>query len=115
MGVHHVVIFQFKPDASAQSVKQCCDEMLGLKDQCVLASTGKPYIVSSKGGREMSIEGLHNDFTHVFVVEFDSVVERDFYVKEDKAHHGFVGKWITSDDAIVSKAMVVDFVPGALE
>ncbi|KAG8420733.1 hypothetical protein J3459_008598 [Metarhizium acridum] len=115
MVVNHVVIFQFKPDASAQSVKQCCDEMLGLKDQCVLASTGKPYIANSKGGKDMSIEGLNNGFTHVFVVEFNSVADRDFYVKEDKAHHGFIGKWITSSDAIVSKAMVVDFVPGSLE
>ncbi|KFG80321.1 stress responsive A/B barrel domain protein [Metarhizium anisopliae] len=132
MGVNHIVMFQFKPDASAQSVKQCCDEVLGLKDQCVLASTGKPYIARSQGGRDMSIEGFsvrgatppsgrpdtdsrQNGFTHVFVMEFDSVADRDFYVKEDKAHHGFISKWISSADGIVSKAMVVDFVPGSLE
>ncbi|KID96993.1 stress responsive A/B barrel domain protein, partial [Metarhizium majus ARSEF 297] len=115
MGVNHIVMFQFKPDASAQSVKQCCDEVLGLKDQCVLASTGKPYIARSQGGRDMSIEGFSNGFTHVFVMEFDSVADRDFYVNEDKAHHGFISKWISSADGIVSKAMVVDFVPGSLE
>lgn len=150
MGVNHIVMFQFKPDASPQSVKQvpcapcsphsvtnapqCCDEVLGLKDQCVLASTGKPYIARSQGGRDMSIEGFsvrgatppppsgrpdtdsrQNGFTHVFVMEFDSVADRDFYVKEDKVHHGFISKWISSADGIVSKAMVVDFVPGSLQ
>ncbi|OAQ72047.1 stress responsive alpha-beta barrel [Pochonia chlamydosporia 170] len=115
MAVDHVVIFQFKPEASAQAVKQCCDEMLGLKEQCLLASTGKPYIVRSKGGKDVSIEGLQNGFTHIFVVEFDSVADRDFYVKEDKAHHAFVGKWITSADSIVSKALVMDFAPGSFE
>ncbi|KHN94007.1 stress responsive A/B barrel domain protein [Metarhizium album ARSEF 1941] len=135
MVVNHVVMFQFKPDTDEQLVKQCCDEMLGLKNMCVLASTGKPYIANSKGGKDMSIEGFEvrghpfpesclligtaqpltpeqNGFTHVFVVEFDSVADRDYYVKEDKAHHSFVGKWIKSPDSIVSKAMVVDFVPG---
>lgn len=48
-------------------------------------------------------------------MEFDSVADRDFYVKEDKAHHGFISKWISSADGIISKAMVVDFVPGSLE
>ncbi|KID72278.1 stress responsive A/B barrel domain protein, partial [Metarhizium brunneum ARSEF 3297] len=114
MGVNHIVMFQFKPDASAQSVKQCCDEVLGLKDQCVLASTGKLYIARSQGGKDMSIPPP-NGFTHVFVMEFDSVADRDFYVKEDKVHHGFISKWISSADGIISKAMVVDFVPGSLE
>lgn len=32
--------------------------MLDLKNQCLHPATSKPYIISSKGGRENSIEGL---------------------------------------------------------
>ncbi|KAK2609371.1 hypothetical protein QQS21_002152 [Conoideocrella luteorostrata] len=113
MAINHIVIFGFKPEATPEAIKQCCNEMLGLKDQCVLSSTGKPYITASKGGKDISIEGLQNGFTHIFVVEFASDADRDFYVKEDKIHHAFVAKWISSPEAIAAKAMVVDFAPGS--
>lgn len=51
--------------------------------------------------------------THAFVVEFDSEADRDFYVKQDKAHHAFVEKWFKAKDAPLGKAAVLDFVPGA--
>ncbi|GAO15633.1 uncharacterized protein UV8b_04814 [Ustilaginoidea virens] len=113
MPVRHIVLFGFKPDASPDSIKQCCDEMLRLKEQCVLASTGETYITASSGGKDVSIEGLQNGFTHAFVVEFASAADRDFYVNEDKAHHAFVDRWIKSADGIAAKAMVVDFAPGS--
>ncbi|EHK21793.1 uncharacterized protein TRIVIDRAFT_53297 [Trichoderma virens Gv29-8] len=113
MSVTHIVVFNFKPDASAVSVKQCCDEVIGLKDRCILASTSKPYIANSKGGKDISIEGMQNGFTHMFITEFSSVADRDYYVKKDKAHHDFIGKWITATDTIVANAMVMDFVAGS--
>lgn len=51
--------------------------------------------------------------THAFVVEFDSEADRDFYVKQDKAHHAFVEKWFKAKDAPLGKAAVLDFVPEA--
>jgi hypothetical protein len=32
--------------------------MLNLKEKCIHPETGKPYIVSSAGGKECSIEGM---------------------------------------------------------
>lgn len=113
MAVNHVVLFGFKPDASSEAIMQCCHEMLSLKDRCTLASTGKPYIMASKGGKDTSIEGLQNGLTHAFVVEFASVADRDYYVKKDEAHRGFVEKWFTAPGAILAKAVVVDFLPGS--
>ena len=49
--------------------------------------------------------GLQNGITHGFVVEFGSVEDRDYYVKEDPTHQAFV----KSIEDLVEKAIVVDF------
>lgn len=56
---------------------------------------------------------MQNGLTHAFVVEFASVADRDYYVKKDEAHRGFVEKWFTAPGAILAKAVVVDFLPGS--
>ncbi|KAM4054880.1 stress responsive a/B barrel domain-containing protein [Hirsutella rhossiliensis] len=114
MGVHHIVMFQFKADASPEAVKGACDEMVGLAKACVHPATTKPYIKSVTGGKDISIEGMQNGMTHAFVVEFQSVADRDFYVKEDAAHRAFVEKYVAASGAVVAKALVVDFAPGEL-
>lgn len=53
--------------------------------------------------------------THVFVSEFASEAERNYYVREDPVHRAFVQKYILSSDSIVEKAFVVDFVAGQFE
>lgn len=55
-----------------------------------------------------------NGMTHAFVVEFESVADRDFYVNGDETHRAFVEKYVASEGAIVAKVLVVDFVPGEL-
>lgn len=37
---------------------QTCNQMLALKTSCIHPTTGKPYILSSVGGRDISIENL---------------------------------------------------------
>jgi len=46
--------------------------------------------------------------THAFVVQFDSVEDRDYYVKEDPAHRAFVQALIP----YLAKPYVIDFTPG---
>lgn len=82
--------------------------MLALKEKCVNPTTGKPYIVSSKGGLDNSIEGLQGGITHAFVVEFESDEDRDYYVNKDPAHAAFV----KSLGGIIEKAQVIDFSAG---
>ncbi|KAK2787913.1 hypothetical protein FQN52_004378 [Onygenales sp. PD_12] len=71
MGVTHIVLFQFKASASADTVKD---------------------------------DGI----THAFVVEFENVEDRDYYVNKDPAHLAFVGGL---GDAI-QKVQVIDFTNG---
>ncbi|KYK58196.1 stress responsive A/B barrel domain protein [Drechmeria coniospora] len=112
MTVTHIVLLAFKPDASAAAVEECIGQLLGLKEACVHPETRKPYIKSSSGGKDMSIEGLQQGITHAYVVEFASVEDRDYYVRKDPAHLAFVKNYIVSPDTVVMKGQVVDFVPG---
>ncbi|KAK2752801.1 hypothetical protein FQN55_005933 [Onygenales sp. PD_40] len=108
MGVTHIVLFQFKASASADTVKDVCARMLALKDSCIHPTHQKPYIKTSIGGRDNSIEGLQDGITHAFVVEFENVEDRDYYVNKDPAHLAFVGGL---GDAI-QKVQVIDFTNG---
>lgn len=108
MAIIHVVMFAFKPQATAAEVQDVCDRMLALKTNCVHPETGKNYIKSAVGGKENSSEGLQNGITHVFVSEFESEEDRAYYISKDPAHLAFV----QSLGTVVAKAQAVDFTPG---
>lgn len=105
MPVNHLVLFQFKDEATTESVENAYAGMLGLKDACVRDGTQTPYIKSLTGGRDNSPEGLQNGIQYAFVVEFENVEDRDFYVHQDKAHKAFIAKAGPS----IAKAIVVDY------
>ncbi|KAL2828070.1 hypothetical protein BJY01DRAFT_241017 [Aspergillus pseudoustus] len=110
MSIIHIVLFQFKQDATHEAVQDACKCMLGLKDHCLHPSTDKAYIKSASGGRDNSPEGVQGGITHAFVVEFETAADRDYYVAEDPVHQEFV----KSLGGLVQKAQVVDFTPGVL-
>ncbi|KAI1192192.1 stress responsive A/B barrel domain-containing protein [Nemania serpens] len=105
MPVNHLVMFQFKADASAEEVEKTYLGMLSLRDNCLHSTTQKPYIKSLTGGKDNSPEGLQNGIQYAFVVEFESTADRDFYVHNDQAHKTFV----TNAWPIIEKAIVVDY------
>jgi len=111
MGVTHIVLFQFKPGVTAESIKDVCARMLALKDNCIHPTSQKPYIKSSMGGTDNSLEGIQNGITHAFIVQFESAEDRDYYVQKDPAHRAFV----QSLGEILEKAQVVDFTGGVFE
>ncbi|KAK4149079.1 stress responsive A/B barrel domain-containing protein [Chaetomidium leptoderma] len=108
MSIIHVVLFQFKADAKQEDVKAVCDRFLSLKTNCVHPTTKTPYILSLKGGKDNSPEGLQNGMTHGFVVEFASAEDRDYYVTTDPAHQDFK----RGLGVVLEKPVVVDFVDG---
>ncbi|KAJ7178113.1 stress responsive A/B barrel domain protein [Mycena filopes] len=107
-GIVHIVMFAFEPSATPEQVQEVCDGMLALKDNCLHPQTTKPYIMTASGGKNNSAEGLHGDFKHAFVSRFENEEDRDYYVNKDPAHQEFV----KSISGIVSKAQVVDYMPG---
>ncbi|KAN0077857.1 hypothetical protein V8E54_006161 [Elaphomyces granulatus] len=111
MAITHIVLFQFKADVSDEVVKDACSRMLSLRDNCLHPLSQKPYIRSSAGGVDNSIEGLQNGITHAFVVEFENVEDRDYYVQHDPAHRAFV----QSLDGVMKKVQVIDFSNGVFK
>ncbi|PYH76803.1 stress responsive A/B barrel domain protein [Aspergillus uvarum CBS 121591] len=103
--VTHIVQLQFRKDVDAATVQDAIQRMLNLKEKCIHPETGKPYIVSSTGGKECSIEGMQDGITHVFVVVFASVADRDYYAQKDQAHLDYGASLLP----IVEKVLVVDF------
>ncbi|KAJ5558876.1 hypothetical protein N7461_002848 [Penicillium sp. DV-2018c] len=108
MSITHIVLFQFKADVAAEAIRDTCERILSLKDNCIHPSSQKPYITSVSGGKDNSPEGIQNGITHAFVVEFASAADRDYYVQSDPAHQAF----IKSLDGLIDKAQVVDFSNG---
>ncbi|KAM4057873.1 stress responsive a/B barrel domain-containing protein [Hirsutella rhossiliensis] len=104
----HVVFFQFRPELTVTERQELCDQMLELKNSCLHPRSEKPYIQSSVGGLDKSIEGAQGGITHAFVVQFASQEDRDYYVQEDPAHQAFVEVMVPK----LVKAQIIDFSPG---
>ncbi|KAI0377182.1 stress responsive A/B barrel domain protein [Hypomontagnella monticulosa] len=108
MSLVHIVAFKFKDLVPAEEVKAACDRMLALGTNCIHPTSQKTYIKVIGGGRDNSPEGMQHGMTHSFVFQFESVEDRDYYVKKDPAHLEFVS---TIKD-LVEDAHVMDFIPG---
>ncbi|PVH71333.1 hypothetical protein DL98DRAFT_563943 [Cadophora sp. DSE1049] len=85
-GIIHVVQIQFKSAVSDEVVQTAVNELKSLKSKCIHPTRKTPYIKSVQGGRDNSIEGLQNGYTHMFVTEFENVEDRNYYAKEDPVH-----------------------------
>ncbi|KAI1309804.1 stress responsive A/B barrel domain-containing protein [Xylaria venustula] len=105
MPVNHLVLFQFKADASAEQVEKAVANLRSLKINCLHPTTQKPYIKSFSGGKDNSTEGLQNGFQYAFVAEFENTEDRDFYAHKDPAHKAF----IIEASPIIEKVIVVDY------
>ncbi|KAE9371885.1 stress responsive A/B barrel domain protein [Stipitochalara longipes BDJ] len=108
MSIVHVVMFEFKGEATAEEITDVCSRMLALKDQCLHPTSKTPYIKSGIGGKQNSPEGLSGGLTHIFVVQLENEEDRKYYLEKDPAHLAFV----KSIGGVVKKAQVVDFTPG---
>lgn len=58
MTLVHTVLFLFKEDVQPEAVKEACKHFLSLKETCIHPTANKPYILSLKGGKDNSPEGM---------------------------------------------------------
>jgi hypothetical protein len=94
MTIRHLVLFRFKPQATAAEV-----------DAIVLAFAALPAriaeVTSFEWGRDISPEGLAKGYTHCFQLTFADAPARDRYLVHP-AHHAFVaGLQPALDEALV--------------
>ena len=108
MPLLHIVIFKFAPDASKILIDDICTRMLALRRECVQPETKENYIVSLEGGKDVSLEGKHKGYTHIFVVTFANETDRNYYVRQDEAHL----RYSRSLQGTGTEVMVVDFQDG---
>ncbi|MGA0899828.1 MAG: Dabb family protein [Luteolibacter sp.] len=71
--VRHFGVFQFKPEITPEQIEHCFAELCGM--------VGKiPGLLDIEHGPYQSEEGLNEDFTHGFIMTFDSLKSRDAYL-----------------------------------
>lgn len=102
----HVVHFRFYPSITPELRASTSQAFLNLRYTCISPTTKKPYIKSFTGGRDVSIENLQHGFSHVFLLEFETEKDRDWYVNEDPVHRAFGVEQLTG---VVEDVMVLDF------
>lgn len=99
--VRHVVVFRFKPDASAEKIRQVTEALVALKDKI-------PGILAMEHGVNNSPEKLNQGFTHVFQVTFANAAARDAYLPHP-AHKAF--GTLLGSLGILDAVFVVDYAP----
>lgn len=101
--VRHVVVFKYKPEATADQIKQVTDAFRALRGKI-------PGMTAFEDGVNNSPEGKNQGFTHVYMMTFESLAARDAYLPhlEHKKFGELLGKL-----GIVADAFVVDYVPGS--
>ena len=93
----HVVLFKFKPEATADKVEEIEKAFAELPKK-ISAVTGYEW------GKSESVEGLNDGFTHCFLVTFKYKAGLEAYIPHE-AHKAFVEKL----KPLLEKATVFDY------
>lgn len=97
--LRHVVIFQWKPETSAETIREI--------EQAFAALPSKiPQIKGFEWGTDVSIQGFDRGYTHCFVVTVASAEDRNVYLP-----HPEHMKFIELSRPNVEKILVLDYVP----
>ncbi|CAL9095131.1 unnamed protein product [Musa acuminata subsp. burmannicoides] len=102
MAVKHVLLAKFKEEVSPEAV----DDLI--KGYANLVSLIPP-MKAFHWGRDVSIENLHQGFTHVFESTFDGVEGIAEYIAHP-AHVEFSNKFLPA----LEKVIVIDYAPTAV-
>lgn len=99
--LRHVVLFRWKAETSPEKINAIEDAFRALP-------AGIPQIADFEWGRDVSVQGLSQGFTHCFVVTFASEADRDIYATHPE-HLAFIALCGPHREAI----LVVDYFADA--
>ncbi len=99
--VRHVVAFKYNSNATADQISRVTDAFRALQHSI-------PGIVSFEYGVNSSPEGLNDDFTHLYLITFESAAARDAYLPHPE--HEKFGELLGELD-VLEEAFVIDYVP----
>ncbi|XAR49732.1 hypothetical protein NMG60_11033017 [Bertholletia excelsa] len=97
--VKHILLAKFKDETPSEKIQQL------IKGYASLVSLIEP-MKAFHWGRDVSIENLHQGFTHVFESTFESLEGRSEYVSHP-AHIEFANTFIPHCE----KYLIVDYMP----
>lgn len=100
-GLRHIVVFKYKPGASAAAIQQVTDAFRALQHSI-------PGIRAFEQGANNSPEKLDQGFTHVYQLTFESSAARDAYLPHPQ--HAAFGALLKQLD-VLDGVFVVDYVP----
>ena len=96
---HHIVVFKFKQDATAEQIQAVVADLCALKKEF-------DGMVGFEHGRNISPEGLDQGCSHVFFMTFRSQSEFEYYL-----HHPKHKTFVDNLKPILDMPFVVDYVP----
>ena len=87
----HVGLYTFKPTLSTAEKVISTANILLLKEKCLHAVTGKPYIVSIIAGSNLAPESPYGGgYTHALVITFARREDWLYYKDKDPVHLEFI-------------------------
>ena len=95
--LRHVVLFKFKEETKEETIIEFEKSFINLKNKIAT-------IRDIEWGRDVSIEGISQGFTHCFLVSFESEKDRDEYIPHPN-HQDFSGQL----GPYLEKVCVVDY------
>ena len=100
--VRHIVVFKYKPEATAAEIQQVTAAFRALQSTI-------PGITAFECGVNHSPEGKSQGFTHVYQLTFESVAARDVYLPHPQ--HRRFGE-LLGRLGVVEDVFVVDYTGG---
>ena len=98
--LRHVVLFRWKPDTGLEKIREIEEAFRALPAKI-------PQIAGFEWGRDVSVQGLSQGFTHCFVVTFASEADRDIYAPHPD-HQAFIALCAPHRDGL----LVLDYWAG---
>ena len=99
--VRHVVVFKYRPTATAVQIQQVTDAFRALQNSI-------PGILAFEQGVNNSPQGKNLGFTHVYTLTFESAAARDAYLPHPE--HAAFGR-LLGTLGVLEDAFVVDYHP----
>eukprot|EP00245_Coleochaete_scutata_P005075 TRINITY_DN18354_c0_g1_i1.p1 TRINITY_DN18354_c0_g1~~TRINITY_DN18354_c0_g1_i1.p1 ORF type:complete len:142 (+),score=28.36 TRINITY_DN18354_c0_g1_i1:77-502(+) len=101
--IRHVVLIKFKPDIADDTKNALIEGYMNLPKHI-------PAMKGFEWGTDVSVENMHEGFTHIFVTTFDNLVGRDIYLRHNA--HDIYARWLFQN---VEKILVLDFGPRVIK
>lgn len=108
--ITHIVLFKYRSDISWTTLQSHFEAFQALQQRCTHPSTGRPYILSMRMGKNNSWEPHSKGMTHAFVLEFASQEHLDYYLLQDQVHAEFS----RNAHPMIEDSVVVDIRDGVL-